>query len=335
MSDSESYGPPSDPASVKKLIIEMAGYAQSLVDENVDLRRRLLGYERRELEQGQQLSQSQSQSRLQSSYMETSADGDGDSISTPRLSNMLMIHTAAGETLPLTSSISSTSSSGVVTVPLNPSSSSSPLPPPPPPPPPTTTTTTTTIGTLNTTTTTVQVPPGSYLDIDFHAIDGLSEHMQNLKIDNHNKSGSASATQDRFFGGSSSVTLLKTAIDLKHELSRGAGDDDEDDPSSPSIIPESGSGSNSANHGFLPSERHLVTSGRTTNGAYGNGNKPFQRRPEFWAIHPWQLTPTHTQPLLFPPQDLLDSLVSLYFSNYQYILPDSTWTVIFEIGKGG
>ena len=62
------------------------------------------------------------------------------------------------------------------------------------------------------------------------------------------------------------MTLLKTAIDLKHELSR---DDTSSSPSSPST-----SEPDSANYVSLPE-----ASGP-------NEDRVFQRRPDFWAIHP-------------------------------------------------
>lgn len=58
-------------------------------------------------------------------------------------------------------------------------------------------------------------PPGSYLDSDFHAIEGLTEHLRRLSFAN---------TSDRHFGGSSSIMLVKSTIDIKNEYN-GDGSD--------------------------------------------------------------------------------------------------------------
>ncbi|KAJ4467872.1 fungal-specific transcription factor domain-containing protein [Lentinula aciculospora] len=120
-------------------------------------------------------------------------------------------------------------------------------------------------------------PPGSYLDSDVHAIEGLGEHLQRLTFAN---------AKDRHFGGSSSLMLVKTAIDIKNEYSGSSA--------TPSILykdPSQGS-SDLADVGLD------------------------YKRPEFWTIHPWQILPKDdTPPFIFPDADLIDSLVSLYFSH--------------------
>ncbi|KIK55763.1 hypothetical protein GYMLUDRAFT_831129 [Collybiopsis luxurians FD-317 M1] len=130
--------------------------------------------------------------------------------------------------------------------------------------------------------TTSKVPPGSYLDLDVQAIDGLTEHLQKLEID---------SAKDRFFGGSSSLMLLKTAIDIKNEYTRN----------------DLGSSNPS---GDLPTPEKASTINRQS------------RRPDFWTIHPWQIVPANDPPPFnFPDKDLLDSLVSLYFSHINIYYP--------------
>ncbi|EPQ52470.1 hypothetical protein GLOTRDRAFT_117339 [Gloeophyllum trabeum ATCC 11539] len=100
----------------------------------------------------------------------------------------------------------------------------------------------------------------------------LTENLRKLTVDpNHH----------RFFGKSSGIMFIQTAIDLKNEY---AGDE------KPSIIDESYLGS---------------------------------KRPEFWSSNPWEenrfseVIPDFD----FPPPDLIDSLVSLYFLNINNFYP--------------
>lgn len=99
----------------------------------------------------------------------------------------------------------------------------------------------------------LQAPPGSYLDADHHAIEGLSEHLRRLNFEN---------AKDRHFGGSSSIMLVKTAIDIKNEYT---GED-------PSLNP------------FRPFDEEFEPN------FTGNTNpseiEPDYERPEFWTIHP-------------------------------------------------
>ncbi|KAJ2915983.1 hypothetical protein MD484_g4431, partial [Candolleomyces efflorescens] len=45
-------------------------------------------------------------------------------------------------------------------------------------------------------------------------------------------------------------------------------------------------------------------------------------RPEFWTVHPWeQATPTERKPFEFPPPDLLNHLVQLYFDTTNIYIP--------------
>lgn len=88
-------------------------------------------------------------------------------------------------------------------------------------------------------------PPGSYLDSDVHAIEGLSEHLQRLTFAN---------AKDRHFGGSSSLMLVKTAIDIKNEYSN--------------------SSISSSNEDSLNEQNN------------SEGVESDYKRPEFWIIHP-------------------------------------------------
>ncbi|KAE9404825.1 hypothetical protein BT96DRAFT_812991 [Gymnopus androsaceus JB14] len=47
-----------------------------------------------------------------------------------------------------------------------------------------------------------------------------------------------------------------------------------------------------------------------------------ERRPEFWTTYPWQIEPEPPRaPLIFPEDDLLQSLISLYFLRFHYWFP--------------
>ncbi|KAF5364430.1 hypothetical protein D9758_010715 [Tetrapyrgos nigripes] len=46
------------------------------------------------------------------------------------------------------------------------------------------------------------------------------------------------------------------------------------------------------------------------------------RRPEFWAVYPWQIPPQEDlKPLVFPETDLMKKLIDLYFVNYNQYFP--------------
>ncbi|KAF5386389.1 hypothetical protein D9757_006690 [Collybiopsis confluens] len=129
----------------------------------------------------------------------------------------------------------------------------------------------------------LQAPPGSYLDIDAHAVDGLIEHMKELKVH---------SARDRFFGGSSSLMLLQTAISVKNEYT----------------------GENSEMNSFQLQPPQGDKGGSVSADSC--------KRPEFWVIHPWQVIPLdNPPPFHFPDADLIDSLVSLYFSNVNVYFP--------------
>ncbi|KAH7875845.1 fungal-specific transcription factor domain-containing protein [Lentinula edodes] len=124
-------------------------------------------------------------------------------------------------------------------------------------------------------------PPGSYLDSDVHAIEGLSEHLQRLTFAN---------AKDRHFGGSSSLMLVKTAIDIKNEYSN-------------SSISSSNEDSSKEQNDY-------------------EGVDSDYKRPEFWIIHPWQNLPEDdTPPFVFPDADLINSLASLYFTHVNAYFP--------------
>ncbi|TCD62493.1 hypothetical protein EIP91_006814 [Steccherinum ochraceum] len=100
-----------------------------------------------------------------------------------------------------------------------------------------------------------------------------------------------SSSHMRFFGKSSSVMFIQTAIEAKHEY---AGLD----------MPKR------REQGWWP----ILPS----------------KRPQFWGVHPWILGAIH-QPkpkLVFPPQDLLDDLTEVYFTkinSYQPLLHRPTF----------
>ncbi|KAE9388533.1 hypothetical protein BT96DRAFT_1004110 [Gymnopus androsaceus JB14] len=88
--------------------------------------------------------------------------------------------------------------------------------------------------------------------------------------------------KDRHFGGQSSYMLLKLVIDIKKEYN------EEDPPNTFDPVP--------------------IETETTVKSDY--------KRPEFWTVHPWQILPTKdSSPFIFPDSDLLDSLVSLYFTH--------------------
>ncbi|KAL4249328.1 ABC-transporter-regulating transcription factor-like protein [Abortiporus biennis] len=93
----------------------------------------------------------------------------------------------------------------------------------------------------------------------------------------------------RFFGKSSSVMFIQTAIEAKHEY---AGLD----------ASESGKSADGT------SKRKLVMA---------------QKRPQFWGIHPWVNQALQVEKPLqtFPPDDLLASLTDLYFMHVNCYMP--------------
>ncbi|KAJ3823960.1 fungal-specific transcription factor domain-containing protein [Lentinula raphanica] len=124
-----------------------------------------------------------------------------------------------------------------------------------------------------------KAPPGSYLDSDVHAIESLDDHFQRLTF---------ADAKDRHFGGSSSLMLVKTAIDIKNEY-----------------------------------ENPSATSSQWLEGVSDCAvPEPDFKRREFWTIHPWQIIPEHyTPPFIFPDDDLIDSLVHLYFTHVNAYFP--------------
>ncbi|KAF9076758.1 fungal-specific transcription factor domain-containing protein [Rhodocollybia butyracea] len=56
------------------------------------------------------------------------------------------------------------------------------------------------------------------------------------------------------------------------------------------------------------------------NGYYHESN--FKKRPEFWAIHPWQLKPEEVPvPFKFPDENLIQDLVKLFLDRINYLIP--------------
>ncbi|KAJ7595474.1 fungal-specific transcription factor domain-containing protein [Mycena floridula] len=54
----------------------------------------------------------------------------------------------------------------------------------------------------------------------------------------------------------------------------------------------------------------------------GNAEVPlYPRRPQYWAVHPWQLRYEPVIPLSFPDPDLLDDLIELYFIHVNPYIP--------------
>ncbi|THH16874.1 hypothetical protein EW146_g3841 [Bondarzewia mesenterica] len=105
------------------------------------------------------------------------------------------------------------------------------------------------------------------------------EYGQTKLLQEHLKELSINPLQNRFFGKSSGVRLVKTALDLKSEYS---GKELEKD-------------------------------------AF---NCLGSRRPEFWNLHPWERSNLESEPrnFWFPEQDLLRSLVELYFDHINIFL---------------
>lgn len=116
-------------------------------------------------------------------------------------------------------------------------------------------------------------------DDEFATI-SITDELRRLSIDRGNT---------RFFGKSSGVVLIQTAMDMKKEFNAPPG-------------------ANSSNQG--------------EGNVYQNVNLP-SRRPEFWHFEPWVI-PKLEDPephYRFPDPDLLTSLVDLYFANTNTFLP--------------
>ncbi|KAK7435216.1 Gypsy retrotransposon integrase-like protein 1, variant 2 [Stygiomarasmius scandens] len=110
---------------------------------------------------------------------------------------------------------------------------------------------------------------------DSSSLTGLSDKLKRLVIDQ---------SLQRHFGTSSSLTLVKTAMDI--------------------------------NDIQIPLDIQCPSS----NSAHSLNS----RRPEFWAIYPWQIPPHESldlKPLVFPDRDLIPQLVDFYFVRYSQFLP--------------
>lgn len=117
-------------------------------------------------------------------------------------------------------------------------------------------------------------------DDEFATI-SVTDELRRLSIDRGNT---------RFFGKSSGVVLIQTAMDMKKEF-------------------HSPPGTKSPNKPDGGTQQHL--------------NKLPSRRPEFWHFEPWVI-PKLEDPephYQFPDPDLLASLVVLYFENMNSFLP--------------
>lgn len=117
---------------------------------------------------------------------------------------------------------------------------------------------------------------GLHSSDDEYATISVTDELRQLSVERGNT---------RFFGKSSGVVLIQTAMDMKKEFTAtNRGDDNPDSP-----VP-----------GLLNA-----------------------RRPEFWHFEPW-IIPKFEDPepnYQFPPSDLLVSLVDLYFINMNSFLP--------------
>lgn len=112
-------------------------------------------------------------------------------------------------------------------------------------------------------------------DDEITARNTLERHMKNLAVD---------PGHPRFFGKSSSVMFLQTAMVLKHELA-GKGPVRRDPRTGKSILP--------------------------------------CKRPEYWRAHPWVLETferdkAHKE---FPPEDLMPTLIEFYFTRSNVYMP--------------
>lgn len=125
-----------------------------------------------------------------------------------------------------------------------------------------------------------KLPPVDADDLDpsddeITARNTLEKHMKSLTVD---------PGHPRFFGKSSSVMFLQTAMVLKQEL-----------------------------------EGNVTTK---TNPRTGKSILPC-KRPEYWRAHPWVLEVFERENSVkeFPPSDLMDTLVDLYFQCTNMYMP--------------
>ncbi|KIK69807.1 hypothetical protein GYMLUDRAFT_34211 [Collybiopsis luxurians FD-317 M1] len=149
--------------------------------------------------------------------------------------------------------------------------------------------------------------PGSSSDnqdsIDLHLglIDiELADNVKKLELD---------ASRDSFFGGSSQLALMKTAIKIKEEYSTNSRNSNDLDGGAASIPHEGRK---------VDLEKKSLSPPSSINAC----NNP-KKRPAFWNVHPWQHLATQTSlpELEFPPPSLLDSLVNYYFIKRNRMLP--------------
>ncbi|KAJ7188030.1 fungal-specific transcription factor domain-containing protein [Mycena filopes] len=117
--------------------------------------------------------------------------------------------------------------------------------------------------------------PPTPTELSISATDGcvlteLSDRMRGLMTD---------SSHFRFYGRSSDIMLVKTAMDIKRETSGGE------------------------DQGF---PEHLLAI----------------KRPQYWNSHPWHQPPPEAPDIyIFPEQDLMDSLMSLYFFHVHPLFP--------------
>ncbi|ESK85138.1 hypothetical protein Moror_3593 [Moniliophthora roreri MCA 2997] len=119
-------------------------------------------------------------------------------------------------------------------------------------------------------------------------IEAKHEEDEHLVLSDNVKRLAISPEQSRFFGKSSGIMLIQTAIDLKEEYTK-----------------------NVLNRPFLPDLRRPE---------YWKCNL---RRPEFWEPASWERTVTHIPRFryTFPEEDLMSDLVDLYFKNINIFMP--------------
>ncbi|KAF9068918.1 hypothetical protein BDP27DRAFT_765878 [Rhodocollybia butyracea] len=112
-----------------------------------------------------------------------------------------------------------------------------------------------------------------------------------------------------FYGNSSQVALMKTALKIKEEYDDDAGMS----TSRPKTPP------------FRFEIERDIMNGEGT-GGFDTPNMHIRgmKRAEFWNIYPWQHLPTQLEPtskLIFPPPDLLASLVEIHFQKRSGLMP--------------
>ncbi|KAF9068919.1 fungal-specific transcription factor domain-containing protein [Rhodocollybia butyracea] len=117
------------------------------------------------------------------------------------------------------------------------------------------------------------------------------------------------ASTDSFYGNSSQVALMKTALKIKEEYDDDAGVFTSRTKTPPmSFELERDIMNGEGTHGFDTPNMHI------------RGKK----RAEFWKIYPWQHLPPQLEPtsrLIFPPPDLLASLVETHFQKRSGLMP--------------